>query len=265
MAPGPLLAWWEGCMDQALMASAVRSEPRLRDTADKAETAGKADTAGRADGLPATPSDLSGHRFDDEDYPAYSMGRAAEILGVTPAFLRNLGAAKLIEPQRSEGGHRRFPYERVGVTGRGAAERVEGVGAHARMLADRERGGLRDEWLAIVQQREQRGHRNGGSERGCQLGGASADRRVGIEGRGAPGRGRAATHRGAREHCQMHRRAERRRSHARVGIRTRELIELVALRGGDRSAVAECRGLHCSFDRGSPRHGAAPVIGRPRS
>ncbi|MET8141511.1 MerR family transcriptional regulator [Sphaerisporangium sp. NPDC005288] len=36
------------------------------------------------------------------------MGRAAEILGVTPAFLRNLGAAKLIEPQRSAGGHRRY-------------------------------------------------------------------------------------------------------------------------------------------------------------
>ncbi|PZG48874.1 MerR family DNA-binding transcriptional regulator [Spongiactinospora gelatinilytica] len=36
------------------------------------------------------------------------MGRAAEILGVSPAFLRSLGAAKLIEPLRSEGGHRRF-------------------------------------------------------------------------------------------------------------------------------------------------------------
>ncbi|MFF4618789.1 MerR family transcriptional regulator [Nonomuraea jabiensis] len=36
------------------------------------------------------------------------MGRAAEILGVTPAFLRSLGVAKLIEPLRSEGGHRRF-------------------------------------------------------------------------------------------------------------------------------------------------------------
>ncbi|MER6576159.1 MerR family transcriptional regulator [Nonomuraea sp. NPDC001023] len=36
------------------------------------------------------------------------MGRAAEILGVTPAFLRSLGTAKLIEPLRSEGGHRRF-------------------------------------------------------------------------------------------------------------------------------------------------------------
>ncbi|MFC4590162.1 helix-turn-helix domain-containing protein [Sphaerisporangium corydalis] len=36
------------------------------------------------------------------------MGRAAEMLGVTQAFLRNLGAAKLIEPQRSDGGHRRY-------------------------------------------------------------------------------------------------------------------------------------------------------------
>ncbi|WP_374058839.1 MerR family transcriptional regulator [Planomonospora sp. ID67723] len=36
------------------------------------------------------------------------MGRAAEILGTTPAFLRSLGKAKLIEPQRSEGGHRRY-------------------------------------------------------------------------------------------------------------------------------------------------------------
>jgi DNA-binding transcriptional MerR regulator len=36
------------------------------------------------------------------------MGRAAELLGVTPAFLRALGTAKLIKPLRSEGGHRRF-------------------------------------------------------------------------------------------------------------------------------------------------------------
>ncbi|MEV7965957.1 MerR family transcriptional regulator [Sphaerisporangium sp. NPDC088356] len=36
------------------------------------------------------------------------MGRAAEILGVTPAFLRSLDTARLITPQRSEGGHRRY-------------------------------------------------------------------------------------------------------------------------------------------------------------
>lgn len=47
-------------------------------------------------------------KLDDDDYPAYSMGRAAEILGTTPAFLRSLGEARLIEPQRSSGGHRRY-------------------------------------------------------------------------------------------------------------------------------------------------------------
>jgi DNA-binding transcriptional MerR regulator len=46
--------------------------------------------------------------FDDDDYPAYTMGRAAEMLGATPGFLRSLGEAKLINPQRSDGGHRRY-------------------------------------------------------------------------------------------------------------------------------------------------------------
>ncbi|MDQ3404288.1 MAG: MerR family transcriptional regulator [Actinomycetota bacterium] len=47
-------------------------------------------------------------KFDDEDYPAYTMGRAAEILGTTQGFLRSLDEAKLIHPQRSAGGHRRY-------------------------------------------------------------------------------------------------------------------------------------------------------------
>jgi len=47
-------------------------------------------------------------KFDDDDYPAYTMGRAAEILGTTPGFLRSLDEAKLITPQRSSGGHRRY-------------------------------------------------------------------------------------------------------------------------------------------------------------
>ncbi|MEU4241582.1 MerR family transcriptional regulator [Actinoplanes sp. NPDC026619] len=46
--------------------------------------------------------------FDDADYPAYTMGRAADMIGVTPAFLRSIGAAGLIEPERSLGGHRRY-------------------------------------------------------------------------------------------------------------------------------------------------------------
>ncbi|MDP9797897.1 DNA-binding transcriptional MerR regulator [Catenuloplanes nepalensis] len=46
--------------------------------------------------------------FGDDDYPAYTMGRAAEIIGASPDFLRRLGEAKLITPLRSAGGHRRY-------------------------------------------------------------------------------------------------------------------------------------------------------------
>lgn len=52
---------------------------------------------------------MSGHdRLDDDHYPAYTMGRAAALIGATPAFLRSLDEAKLFVPQRSSGGHRRY-------------------------------------------------------------------------------------------------------------------------------------------------------------
>ncbi|MEH0843340.1 MerR family transcriptional regulator [Micromonospora sp. CPCC 205711] len=46
--------------------------------------------------------------FGDEDYPAYTIGQAAEMLGTSQEFLRRLDEAKLIDPQRSTGGHRRY-------------------------------------------------------------------------------------------------------------------------------------------------------------
>ncbi len=52
----------------------------------------------------AQPDDM----FGDEDYPAYTMGRAAEIVGTSQDFLRRLDEAKLITPYRSAGGHRRY-------------------------------------------------------------------------------------------------------------------------------------------------------------
>ncbi|MEU7764467.1 MerR family transcriptional regulator [Nocardia sp. NPDC049190] len=57
-------------------------------------------------------------KLDDDDYPAYSMGRAAEILGVTQSFLRALDAAKLLTPQRSAGGHRRYSRYQLHIAGR---------------------------------------------------------------------------------------------------------------------------------------------------
>ncbi|CAM5255273.1 MerR family transcriptional regulator OS=Streptomyces tendae OX=1932 GN=F3L20_15110 PE=4 SV=1 [Streptomyces tendae] len=64
------------------------------------------------------------HRIDDDDYPAYTMGRAAEMLGTTPAFLRALGEARLITPLRSEGGHRRYSRYQLRIAAR-AREMVD--------------------------------------------------------------------------------------------------------------------------------------------
>ncbi|MDQ2583288.1 MerR family transcriptional regulator [Saccharothrix yanglingensis] len=57
-------------------------------------------------------------RFDDDHYPAYTMGRAAEMLGTTPGFLRSLDEVKLIEPQRSQGGHRRYSRHQLKLAAR---------------------------------------------------------------------------------------------------------------------------------------------------
>ncbi|WP_433609331.1 MerR family transcriptional regulator [Prescottella agglutinans] len=46
------------------------------------------------------------------------MGRAAELLGVTQAFLRSLDTAKLVTPLRSEGGHRRYSRYQLRIAAR---------------------------------------------------------------------------------------------------------------------------------------------------
>ncbi|MEU6813080.1 MerR family transcriptional regulator [Streptomyces sp. NPDC046831] len=67
--------------------------------------------------MPAESSPAVGN-LDDDDYPAYTMGRAAAILGTTPAFLRAVGEAKLITPLRSEGGHRRYSRYQLRIAAR---------------------------------------------------------------------------------------------------------------------------------------------------
>ena len=57
-------------------------------------------------------------RLDDEDYPAVTMGQAAELLEVQPAFLRSLDAAGVVTPHRSGGGHRRYSRRQLAVAAR---------------------------------------------------------------------------------------------------------------------------------------------------
>jgi DNA-binding transcriptional MerR regulator len=56
--------------------------------------------------------------LDDEDFPAFTTGRAAELLGVQQAFLRSLDSADVLVPHRSEGGHRRYSRRQLGVAQR---------------------------------------------------------------------------------------------------------------------------------------------------
>lgn len=57
-------------------------------------------------------------RLDDEDYPSVSMGQAAELLGVQPAFLRSLDNAGALHPHRTGGGHRRYSRRQLALAGR---------------------------------------------------------------------------------------------------------------------------------------------------
>lgn len=57
-------------------------------------------------------------RLDDEDYPAVSMGQAAELLDVQPAFLRSLDTSGVLHPHRTEGGHRRYSRRQLRVAAR---------------------------------------------------------------------------------------------------------------------------------------------------
>ena len=65
------------------------------------------------------------HPLDDDDFPAYTMGRAAAIIGVSHDFLRRLGELKLITPLRSDGGHRRYSRYQLRLAAR-ARELVDG-------------------------------------------------------------------------------------------------------------------------------------------
>ncbi|MET9519497.1 MerR family transcriptional regulator [Streptomyces sp. NPDC002994] len=46
------------------------------------------------------------------------MGRAAEMIGTTPGFLRAIGEHRLITPLRSEGGHRRYSRYQLRIAAR---------------------------------------------------------------------------------------------------------------------------------------------------
>jgi MerR family transcriptional regulator, heat shock protein HspR len=56
--------------------------------------------------------------LDDPDYPAFTTGGAAEVLGVRQAFLRSLDAAGAVRPERTGGGRRRYSRRQLAFAAR---------------------------------------------------------------------------------------------------------------------------------------------------
>src|SRR5579862_5380470 len=46
--------------------------------------------------------------FDDEHAPLYTVGQVADMLAVKQAFLRRVDELRVVSPQRSAGGQRRY-------------------------------------------------------------------------------------------------------------------------------------------------------------
>jgi MerR family transcriptional regulator, heat shock protein HspR len=46
--------------------------------------------------------------FEDEDIPLFTVGQVADMLAVKQAFLRRVDELRVVSPQRSAGGQRRY-------------------------------------------------------------------------------------------------------------------------------------------------------------
>jgi MerR family transcriptional regulator, heat shock protein HspR len=80
-------------------------------------------------------------QLDDENYPAVTMGQAAEPLQVQPAFLRHLDAAAVLHPERSGGGHRRFSRLQLEIAARIRQLSDQGIPLEAQLTGAAESSG----------------------------------------------------------------------------------------------------------------------------
>jgi MerR family transcriptional regulator, heat shock protein HspR len=89
--------------------------------------------------------------LDEEDTPALTTGRAAEFLGVRPAFLRSLDAGRILRPERSSGGHRRWSRRQLALAARIRELFDEGLTLTAAAMVV----SLQDEVALVTRERDQ--------------------------------------------------------------------------------------------------------------
>jgi MerR family transcriptional regulator, heat shock protein HspR len=94
-------------------------------------------------------------KLDDEDYPAFTTGQAARMLGVQEAFLRSLDAAGVVRPDRSDGGHRRYSRRQLALVVRLREQLDEGhtLAAAARIVGLQDRLAAAEDEITSLRRR----------------------------------------------------------------------------------------------------------------
>lgn len=94
---------------------------------------------------------MGAESLDEEETPALTTGRAAEFLGVRPAFLRSLDAGRMVRPERSAGGHRRWTRRQLALAARIRELFDEGLTLTAAAMVV----SLQDEVALVTRERDQ--------------------------------------------------------------------------------------------------------------
>ena len=89
--------------------------------------------------------------FEDENIPLYTVGQVAQMLAVKQAFLRRVDELRVVTPQRSAGGQRRYTRVEIRIIRQVASMADEGMTIPAiRRIIELER-----QLAAVTRQRDE--------------------------------------------------------------------------------------------------------------
>ena len=89
--------------------------------------------------------------FDDENVPLYTVGQVADMLSLKQAFLRRIDELRVVSPQRSAGGQRRYTRVEIRIIRQVASMADEGMTIPAiRRIME-----LEEQLAAVTRQRDE--------------------------------------------------------------------------------------------------------------
>ena len=89
--------------------------------------------------------------FEEEDIPLYTVGQVAQMLAVKQAFLRRVDELRVVSPQRSAGGQRRYTRVEIRIIRQVASMADEGM----TMPAIRRIMELEQQLAEVIRQRDE--------------------------------------------------------------------------------------------------------------